>query len=133
MNYLIFTGLSAQKDFDALNARLNEKLGFPCSLGQTHTYATPINHPTTGVMAMPIQDRCLPFLSTGELTALVPLETMVAAGWFKDPTELVATTRVAAMPSVRTSQFAWRNYAAIGGAILAAGATAAAHFLFHLF
>ena len=87
MLWLIFSADSvadAVVEFDAVNATMNTAFGYPSADGKTKTYAAPIPNPDPHVyeVAMCIEDRCLPWLTDAQKTALVTTNYLQLAGWF---------------------------------------------------
>jgi hypothetical protein len=80
--------ISSQSDIYALNNRLNTAFGYPTLDGQTLTYGIPKAHNSNSQFALEIEERCLPFLTQGEIDSLVDInELEQEGGWFKGPGE----------------------------------------------
>jgi hypothetical protein len=130
-----------QADFDALNDRMNKAFGYPDGKG-TRTYAEPIKHPDGLSISMVIEDRCLKVLKPSEISALVDQTATLNQWWYskitidsqigvaqslQKPIPIVKSFGATAIQTVVRHK--WKVAASITAA---AGAAAAAHFLFGL-
>ena len=73
--YLIFENLGA---FNAVNALLNVVFGYPNEGTKTVTYATPVEHPSNGNLAMAITEEAYEHLTAEQQAATI---TSLPADW----------------------------------------------------
>lgn len=87
VNYLI---LSSQAEFDALNALINQHLGYPTADRLTLTYALSptVNNSNPLQLALEIQDRCLPLLTAQQSATLVTGDFLKQNGWASTTTPI---------------------------------------------
>jgi hypothetical protein len=130
--YLILSG----QEYAALNLSLGLEFGYPSADGKTLRYAPEVvdalRNVSTGLYAMPIEDRCLPFLTDAQKTSLVTVDYLSANGWLSTPGQRISVVLKSELAAMAKDH--GPNWFAFAAALSATtGALAAAHFLLHWF